>query len=434
MTTVISLLILIVALVIGMPVPFAFFGAVTYLMVVGGYDPSFLLPYGFSKMNTIVILAIPLFIMAGGLINRSQIGDKIVSLVELFVGRIKGGIGAVAIVSCAVFGSITGSAAATLSAIGSIMFPRLERAGYPRGHSAAIMANSSVLGMLIPPSSIMILYAWVGQTSVLASFLASLVPGIILTILLSLVNMWLLRNNKDIVLAPALSKKEFGQELVKRTGKGIPALTMPILVLGGIYGGFVTPTEAAAVSVLYTLPIGFLIYKGLTWKGVAEVLKDSAVTTGAIMLMLYAIMILSRIYIMEDLPGLIMTFLTSISENRLVLLILINVFMIMIGMLMDDVSAVLLATPILLPVVTQLGISPTHFAAIVGVNLGLGNVTPPTAPLLYLSGQLNGARASQTLVPTLYLILFAWIPVLIVTTYVPQLSQWLPSLLLGMQF
>jgi len=265
MTTVISLLILFSCLLIGIPVAFAFLASVTFLIGFGGYDPSFLLPYGFSKMNTVVILAIPLFIIAGGLINKSKVGDKLVSLVELFVGRIKGGLGAVAIVSCAVFGSITGSACATLSAIGSIMFPRLDQAGYPRGHSAAIMANASVLGMLIPPSSIMILYAWVGQTSVLACFLSSVIPGIILTILMSLVNMWMLKDNKNLILEPKMSKKEFQSELLKRTGSGIPALTMPVLVLGGIYGGFVTPTEAAAVSVLYTLPIGSLIYKGLSW-------------------------------------------------------------------------------------------------------------------------------------------------------------------------
>jgi len=434
MITTLSLVILMAALIIGIPVPFAFLASATYLIFVYGYDPSFLLPLGFSKMNNTVILAIPLFIIAGGLINRSQVGDRLVSLVELFVGRIRGGLGAVSIVSCAVFGSITGSACATLSAIGTIMFPKLAKDGYPIGHSAAIMANASVLGMLIPPSSIMILYAWVGQTSVLACFLSSFIPGIILTILMCVVNIVLLRNNKKIRIADKLPKGQFKVELAKRTGKGIPALTMPFLVLGGIYGGFVTPTEAAALSVIYTLPIGFLIYKGLTWKNTKEVLIESALTTGVIMVMLYMVMILSRLYIMEDVPGIIIDALTSISENKYVLLLMLNVFMVIIGMLMDDVSAVLLSTPMLLPLAVELGLSPIHFAAVVGVNLGLGNVTPPTAPLLYLSGQLNGASISQTLPTTLYLIVFAWIPTLLVTTFVPELSLWLPKLLLGMTF
>lgn len=431
MITILSLVILIVALVIGIPVPFAFLASATYLVFIYDYDPSFLLPFGFSRMDSTVILAIPLFIIAGGLINRSHIGDHLVHLVDLFIGRVRGGLGAVAIVSCAVFGSITGSAAATLSAIGTIMFPKLDKAGYPLGHSAAIMANASVLGMLIPPSSIMILYAWVGQTSVLACFLATLIPGIILTALMCFVNICLLRNNRDIQIKEKLDGPTYRKELKVRTRRAIPALTMPFLVLGGIYGGFVTPTEAAALSVLYALPIGFFIYKGLTIKGLIDVLKQSALTTGVIMVMLYTVMILSRLYIMEDVPGLIMGGLTSVTENKYLLLLMLNLFMILIGMLMDDVSAVLLCTPMLLPLAVELGLSPIHFAAVVGVNLGLGNVTPPTAPLLYLSGQLSGARINETMRPTLYMILFAWVPTLLVVTFVPALSLWLPRLLLG---
>lgn len=426
-----SLVLLVALLILGVPIPFAFLGTALLLIVTGEYDPSFLLPYGYSKMNTVVILAIPLFIIAGGLINRAHVGDKLVTLVEIFVGRIRGGLGVIGVVSCAVFGSITGSACATLSAIGSIMFPKLANARYPRGHSAAIMANSAVLGMLIPPSSIMILYAWVGQAPVLACFLSSLVPGLILTFLICLCNVLMLRGNKDIVVEAPMPAGTLKKEFFKRTWAGIPALSMPVLVLGGIYGGFVTPTEAAALSVIYVLPLGFLVYKGLTLRGTLDVLKESIITTGTIMLMLYCIMILSRIYIMEDLPSLILDSLTVISDNKIVLMLMINLFMVIIGMLMDDVSAVLLVTPILVPVVVDLGISPVHFAAIVGVNLGMGNITPPTAPLLYLSSKLNGATMAETIGPTLKLILFAWIPTLLLTTYVPDLALWLPRLLLG---
>ena len=422
MTVTLSLILLVALLVLG---------TVLLFILVEGYDPSFLLPYGYSKMSTIVILAIPLFIIAGGLINRAHVGDKLVNMVEIFVGRIRGGLGAIGIISCAVFGSITGSACATLSAIGSIMFPKLAAGGYPRGHSAAIMSSASVLGMLIPPSSLMILYAWVGQTSVLACFLSNLVPGLLLTFLLCVVNVFMLRKNKEVHVAPPMPGKVFRQEVLKRSWSGIPALTMPLLVLGGIYGGFMTPTEAAAISVLYVLPLGFLVYKGLTWRGVFQVLKESVVTTGAIMLMLYCIMILSRIFIMEDLPGLILDTLSHISENPLIIMLMINLFMVIIGMLMDDVSAVLLVTPLLVPVVGDLGIHPVHFAAIVGVNIGMGNITPPTAPLLYLSVQLNGATVGEALAPTLKLICFAWLPTLFVTTYFPDLVLWLPRLLLG---
>lgn len=428
-----SLVLLVITLIIGVPVPFAFLVATTLLVITGGYSPSFLLPYGFSKMSTIVLLAIPLFIMAGGIMERGNIGDKLVDLVDLFVGRIKGGLGVVAVVSCAVFGSITGSACATLSCIGSIMFPRLEKAGYPRGHSAALLANASVLGMLIPPSAIMILYSWVGNQSVLASFLSSVIPGIILTILLSVINMFLLRHNEDLVLAAPISSREKWSLFRVRGKRAVPALVMPVLVLGGIYGGIMTPTEAAAVAAVYSIPVGFWIYKGLTRKDFFEVLVESGTTTGVIMVMLYAVMILSRLYIMEDLPTQILNLLMAVSTNRYAILFMINIFMIIIGMIMDDVSAVLLSTPILLPIILKLGFSPVHFAAIVGVNLGMGNITPPAAPLLYLGGRVGNAPINEMLMPTVWMLLFGWLPTLALTTYVPGLATFLPNLILGVR-
>ena len=432
----IALVILFATLVIGVPVPMCFMSSAAWLLFFGGnamqgYSTTMLLPYGFSQMNSIVLLAIALFIIAEGIMEKGRIGEKLIDVVDVFVGRIRGGLGVVATVSCAVFGAITGSGCATLSCIGSIMFPRLNAAGYPRGHSAALMANSAVLGMLIPPSSIMILYAWIGGQSVLASFLSTVVPGIILTSLLSIVNVFLLRNNTDIIIGkPQPVSVTLRQAGVK--GKiALPALVMPVLVLGGIYGGIMTPTEAAAVACLYAIPVGFFVYKGLTVKGLLKTLIESAVTTGVIMVMLYAVMMLSKLYILEDLPGKVLVLLQSISTNRWVILFMINIFLIIMGMLMDDISSVMLTTPILLPIILHLGFSPIHYAAIVGVNTGLGNITPPCAPMLYLGGRLNNSPINETLKPTLWMILFAWIPTLAITTYIPQLSMWLPHVVLG---
>ena len=427
----VSILCLFSLLILGVPIPIAFLGTTLWFVVVGGYDPSFILPFGYSRMNTVIILAIPLFIIAGGLLNRSNIGNKIVNVVEMFVGKIRGGLGAIGIISCAIFGSITGSACATLSAMGTIMFPRLKDAGYPVGHSAAIMASAAVVAMTVPPSPLMILYAWVGQVSVLACFLACTMPAILLMVLLCVVNMFMVRNDQNIRVEASLSRDMYYKELGKRTKEGLPALSLPIVVLGGIYGGFVTPTEAAALSIFCVLPLGFFVYKGLTWRGVGEVMLESVIITGAIMMMLYCIMILSRFYIMEDMPNVVLDFLTSISDNKYTILLMINVFMVIIGMIMDDVSAVLLVTPILLPVVVELGVHPIHFAAVVGVNIGMGNITPPTAPVLYLSSQLSGAPVAQAIKPTLILILFAWFPTLVITTYCPELALWLPRVFLG---
>ena len=428
-----SLIMLLVLLILGLPVVFAFTACTLYFLFTGGYQVDFLVPYGFSKVGTSTLLAIPLFIMAGGLMARGDIGDKLVGLISLFIGKIRGGLGVVATVSCAVFGSVTGSAAATLSCIGSIMFPMMNAANYPRGHTAALVANSAVLGMLIPPSNLMILFCWIGGQSVLACFLAGLVPGVILTALLALTNCFLLRNNTELKAETTLSGAARRAEFTHRTKAAVPALIMPVIILGGIYGGVMTPTEAAAVAVLYALPVGFFIYKKLTWNGFVDSFVESATTAGLILVMSFAIMIMSRIYIMEDVPQQILDFLFSISENKYTILFMINIFMIIIGMLMDDVSGVLLCTPILLPVVQKIGVHPVHFSAILAVNLGLGNVTPPAAPLLYLAGTLNNARIHEMIKPTLWMLLFAWIPTLALTTYLPDLSLWLPRLILGIR-
>ena len=434
MAITIALLLIIVTLLLGLPVPFCFMLSTTFMVVTHGYDPSFLLPYGFSQMSSIVLLAIPLFIMVGGMMDRGGIGISLVNFVEVFVGRIKGGLGVVAVVSCAVFGSISGSCAATLSCIGSIMFPRLREKGYPMGHSAALVSCAAPLGLLIPPSSQMILYAWVGQQSVLACFLATVGPGIVLTILLSVINLIMLRKDPTVQVSPRITSREKAELFKDRGKRAAPALFMPFIVLGGIYGGIMTPTEAAAVAVLYSIPVGFWIYRGLNRKNFVEVIIETATTTGVVMIMMYCIMMLSRIYVQERLPDLIMNFLTAVSSNRNIILFMINIFMIIIGMIMDDVSAMLLCTPILLPVMTALGVHPIHFAAIIGTNLGMGNVTPPTAPTLYFGARMAKTPVSEMMKPAMIFIIFAWLPTLMVVTYLPELALWLPRLVLGGRF
>ena len=428
MLVAIAVLVLIIVLLLGVPIPFAFFASSLVIVIGGGYDYTFLLPYGFSKVSSLILVAIPLFILAGNLMERSGIGEGLINWVEMFVGRVKGGLGAVMVISCALFGAISGSGFATLSCIGTIMLPRMAAAGYPRGVSAALISSASLLGLLIPPSLNMIVYAFIGGQSVLACFLATIVPGIILITLLSGTTFWLLRKNQDIKLRDPMPPAVYVKTLGKRTTRAIPAMVAPIIILGGIYGGFLTPTEAAAVSVIYTIPIGIWFYKGLNKTTFKESLVTASTTAGVIMVMLLSVMMLSRLYIMEDVPQMILNFMTTITDSTFVLILFVNLFMIIIGMLMDDTSAILLCTPILLPVVIQLGVNPVHFAAIMGVNLGLGCVTPPTAPFLYLGARIGNAPINEMMGPTMYYIAFAWIPTLIITTYFPGLSLWLPSL------
>lgn len=427
----VTVLILLVTLLIGVPVPFSFGAALIYIVTAGGYGIDSLIPAGYSKMNTVVLLAIPLFILAGGIMERGRIAAPLVDVAALVFGRVRGGLGVAAVVGCGVFGAISGSGAATLSCIGTVLFPRLREARYPVGYSAALIACASPLGLLIPPSAIQILYAWVSNQSVLACFLATVIPGLILMVLLSVSNLVILRRVKAIEVEPALPPAEFARALGRRGVKATPAILMPVLILGGIYGGYMTPTEAAGVAVFYAIPVGFFIYRGLTVRNLREVLVETATTTGVIMVMLFVVMILSRLFILEEFPDYLLGALRRVSENPLVLLLMINVFLIIVGMLMDDVSGVLLATPVLLPVMAELGVSPVHFAAIIGVNLGMGNITPPTAPLLYLGARVGRARIGEMLNPTWLLLLFAWLPTLLITTYIPAVALWLPELLLS---
>jgi len=430
----ITIFLLIIAIVVGIPIFFAFSISLIYMVVTMGYQSGALLSSGYSKLNTVVLLAIPLFILAGGIIERGKIGGALVDFVNIFVSKIRGGLGAVAVISSAIFGGISGSAAATLSCIGSIMFPRLRKAGYSKGHAASIIVNASPLGLLIPPSSIQIIYAWSANQSVLACFLATVGPALLLVFLLCCVNWYICKTS------PELNKAYLERLKVVKTGsnwgktkRAIPALLMPVIILGGIYGGIMTPTESAAVSVIYAIPVGFFIYKGLTFKSFNDALVKSGTTTGVLMVMFLIVMILSRLFVMENLPNKVINLFLSVSQDPRMILVMVNFFMVLIGMLMDDVSGTLICTPLLVPLMVKIGVSPIQFAAILGVNLGMGNITPPTAPLLYLGGRLCNASIKEMLRPTILMILFAWIPTLILTTYIPSLSLFLPRLILGLK-
>ena len=427
MLIVFCLILLCVLLIIGVSVPLAFGAVLILIATFGGHEVSGFMPAGHWKMNTVVLLAIPLFILAGGIMERGKIAAPLVSLAELAVGRIRGGLSAAAVFACAIFGSISGSAAATLTCIGSIMMPHLRRASYPEGTAAALIVSACPLGLLIPPSASQILYAWVTQQSVLKCFLSTVIPGLILVMLLCIVNFILLRKEKGLTLPepPESYAREFGV----RSWRAFPALLMPAFILGGIYGGVMTPTEAAGFAVVYAIPVGFFVYKGLNrdnfWKG----LRESAITIGVVMMMVFMVLIVSRFLIFEDIPGLAKTLVFSISDNPIVILLMVNVVMILIGMVMDDISGLLLSAPLLLPIVTSVGMEPIHFAAVLGVNLGMANITPPTAPLLYLGARVTNTPVNKMIKPTLIMIFFAWLPTLMITTFVPQTALWLPNLL-----
>ncbi len=430
MNVIIDLLILLGLMVIGVPVPLCFMAAVLFMMTVtDGFSPIFLISTGFHQINSLAVLCVLFFILMGGIMSTTGIAGRLVAVSDSLLGRTKSGLGTVSVISSALFGAISGTCTAAVAAVGSIMIPRMVERGYPRGHATALISAASVEGQLIPPSVPMILYAWVTWNSVAACFLSTVIPGLIMVFLYSLVN-WLVVRKLPIKVLPQTTMDNKVKEFGTAVYKGFWALMLPVIVLGGIYGGVFTPTEAAGVASIYCIVIGFFVYRTMDLKMLRDSLVTSVTTTGVIVLMVFFVMMLSKMYVMENVPQRMIDALFGITENRYFILLLVNIFLLLLGMVMDDFSGTILAAALLYPVITEIGIHPIHFAAILGTNLGLGNKTPPTAPILYLAARVGNCPIEKLIKPQLLFIGTVSLPVMLLTTYFPPLSMTLPHLLM----
>lgn len=422
-----AIAVLVLTLTIGVPLPYCFGAALMVMYFVGEVTMKGMVLWGVQQLGNPVLLSIPLFVLAGTIMSQSGIAAALLRFVNVFVGHIRGGLGVVAAVSCAVIGAISGSGLTGIAAIGPLLIPEMARRGYPRAYATALIANSSILGLLIPPSVTMIVYGWVTDTSILACFLATLGPGLLIMLNFSIVNLVMSRKF-NLILDDKPSFGELSKEVAKRGFNATPALLMPVIILGGIYTGIMTPTEAAAISVIYAIPVGFLIYKGLNWQNFLGAGKEAATAVGAIMIMILFSMILGQMFVYESVPQQLVSSIFGITENKTVLLILINLLLFLVGMVVNDVTAIILIAPLLLPLMTALGVSPVQFAAIMGVNTAMGGVTPPYASILYLGARIGNVKGTEVIPPAMVLIVFAYVPVVFLTSFWPDLSLFLPSL------
>jgi C4-dicarboxylate transporter DctM subunit len=427
-----DLAIIVVFLVVGVPIPFCFMAVVFFRSLVHGFGWDFLLPMGFYKLNSIILLSIPMFIILGTLLNSAGIGIRLVNLANAITGRFRGGLGAVSVVACAMIGAIAGTCSAAVAVVGSTMIPRMEEEGYPRGYSSALISCASVLGQLIPPSVPMILFAWVTMQSVAACFLSTVGPGIILVSVYCLINYIYVRK------FPLKTHKQpsFGGwmgGIGRSLRKASISLLIPILLLSCILGGITTPTEAATGLVLVAILVGFFVYREMNVKEFGRTLVIAGTTSGVIILMVYFVSIMSRIYVMQNIPQQIITLTKEISPNKYAILLMVNVILLIQGMLMDDFSGTMMAAPLLFPLMKELGVHPIHFAAIMGTNLGMGNMTVPMAPILYLGCRIGNTTIDKVMVPSTVYLIFGSLPVVLITTYWPGLSLFLPRLILGIK-
>ncbi|KJD31105.1 membrane protein [Tamlana nanhaiensis] len=375
-----------------------------------------------TGLDSFALLAIPFFVLSGQLMNKGGIANRLIAFAKTLVGSLPGGLALINVIGAMLMGAIAGSAMASASAMGSILGPEMEKEGYSKEFGAAVNITSATTGLIIPPSNVLIVYSLAsGGVSIAALFLAGYVPGILTGLFLMIVAMFWAKKKKY-----KLGERSTLKQVFKTFIDALPSLFLLVIVIGGIITGIFTATEASAIAVLYTLVLGF-IYKEISFKSLPEILLESSATTAIVMLLIGASMSMSWVMSYENIPQDISTLLLGISDNKIVILLIINLLLLFVGIFMDMTPAVLIFTPIFLPVVTELGMDPIHFGIIMVLNLCIGLCTPPVGSVLFVGvgvAQTSIEKVIKPLVPLFLAMIFA----LFLVTYFPQLTLWLPGL------
>ena len=375
-----------------------------------------------AGLDSFALLAIPFFVLSGELMNRGGIAKRLIAFAKTLVGAFPGGLALINIISAMLMGAIAGSALASASAMGSMLGPEMEKQGYDREFGAAVNITSATTGLIIPPSNILIVYSLAsGGASIAALFLAGYIPGILTGLLLMLVaSVWAKKKGYKT------GKRSNMRDVFRTFVDAVPSLFLLILVIGGIVGGIFTATEASAIAVLYSLILGF-VYREISFSNLPDITLNASVTTAIVMLLIGASMSMSWVMSYEFIPQEISSGLLGMTDNKILILIVINLILLMVGIFMDMTPAVLIFTPIFLPVVSKLGIDPVHFGIIMILNLCIGLCTPPVGSVLFVGVGIARTSIEKVVKPLLPLFL-AMIIALFLVTYIPALSLWLPSL------
>jgi tripartite ATP-independent transporter DctM subunit len=372
-------------------------------------------------LNSFALLAIPLFILSGQLMAQGGIARRLIDFSKALIGMVPGGLAFVNVISCTLFGAISGSAVAATSAVGGFMIPEMNKEGYDKNFSAAITATSATTGLLIPPSNVLIIYAVAsGGVSIAALFVAGYVPGILVGLgLMAVCAVYAKRNN-----LPRGERVGF-RIAVQKTLAAVPSLFLIILVIGGILAGIFTATEAGAIAVIYAFALSALVYRELRLADIKALLLKSAETTAIVMFLIGTSMAMSWILAYENIPTIVAGALVELSDNPIMILLLINIVLLMVGIFMDMTPAVLIFTPIFLPVAIELGMSPLHFGIMMVLNLCIGLCTPPVGSILFVGCAIAKTSIGKIVRPMLPMY-FAMFVVLMLVTYIPAFSEFLP--------
>jgi len=408
----------VILILIGVPIGIALgLGMLTTMLFFPITSLKFVAQSMFSGLQSLPLLAIPCFILAGSIMQSGGISKRLINVANKFVGNTIGGLGTVTIVSCLFFGAISGSSPATVAAIGAIMIPAMVKYGYHKEYATGLIAVSGGLGVIVPPSIPLVVYGVATNTSIGDLFLAGFGPAVVIALCLFAVSFVISKKRNYRGTDDKFSVKE----LLKSIWDAKWALIMPVIILGGIYGGVFTPTEAGVVACAYAVIIGFFVYRELTFKNLLKVLLDNTTFVGQMMLTFAPAAALGGVLAMLDVPNTLVNTLMAISTNKIVILLLINVALIFIGMIIDTTTAIIILAPILLTALRAYGVDPVHLGLIITVNLAIGFCTPPVAINLFVAHSISGIpvdRIARVAMP----FIFALFAGLLIVTYLPQVS------------
>ena len=420
--TAILFIVFLILLVLGFPIAFSL-GISAFIYILFSDLPLMVIPQKmYAGIDVFVLLSIPGFILAGNLMNASGITNRIIKFCNALLGHIRGGLGLANVGASLLFGGISGTAIADTASIGSVMIPAMKKEGYDAAFSCAVTASSSTIGPIVPPSLPMIIAATLTGLSVGKLFIAGIVPGILLCIGFMLVT-YIISVKRQYPKSKRASLREVGKSFFQ----AFWAIMMTLVILFGIIGGVFTPTEASIVAVVYAMGIGLWVYKELTFKAIPAIILNSAKTTAALMVLVGFANLFAWIMTVEELPQLIADSLLNLTENKFLLLLLINLLLLFVGAFMETIAALLILFPVLLGVAMHVGVDPVQFAIIMVFNLVIGLTTPPVGVCLFVASSI-GNVSLEKIAKAGFPFLLVSLLILVLVTYIPEVSLWLPGL------
>lgn len=413
-------------IVLGAPIAIALGLSSLISVFMGTTLPLSLIPQRmFTAADSFPMMAIPFFMLSGALMETGGISRRLINLAEKLVGHLTGGLAMVGIVSCMFFAAISGSGPATVAAIGGIMVPYMVRAGYDKSFSSAVMAIAGSIGIIIPPSIPMVTYGVVAGASIGAMFMGGILPGVLIGLALMIASYFICKKSGYGIGEGKFSAKE----ALIALKDAFWAILMPVIILGGIYGGYFTPTEAAAIAVAYGFVVGFFIYKELKISDLKDIFLNSSVSTATVMIIIAAASVFGWVLTAERIPDAVAVGFTKLTDNPMVYMLLITLMLLIVGTFMETNAAIIILTPIFLPLAIKLGINPIYFGIIMVVTLALGMVTPPLGVNLFVACGISKITIEQITKAVIPLILVN-IGVILLLTLIPQIILFLPNILM----